>query len=331
VFSSASTRRSGTERPGRRAKTPGNSRIRFIHSLRTPGAIAVSRVLWVAGLILLVAFLGASLHLSGSTHPYSRYNTDWNGTSLLFRDLDSRGASFYHGGPLPSGGDSVFLILVPQGEYSETETEGIRDFIERGNIVVLADDSGSGNQLLSGISGAIRIARGNLSSADRYYDDPSTPLAFPRTNGTLTQGIGKFVLNRPAFLEGGIPVFSTSLLSWVDENGDGRLSSGESLGRYHVVASEEMGNGSLYVISDPSVFINGMQSAGSGEDALFVGNVLSLRRNLLIDQVHSRTAVATPVIRVVNFIKDSIPIKMALVTLLILGIILLFRRGGDEP
>lgn len=139
------------------------------------------------------------------------------------------------------------------------------------------------------------------------------------------------MLNRPAFLEGGIPVFSTSLLSWADENGDGRLSSGESLGRYHVVASEEMGNGSLYVISDPSVFINGMQSAGSGEDALFVGNVLSQRRNLVIDQVHSRTAVATPVIRVVNFIKDSIPIKMALVTLLILGIILLFRRGGDDP
>ncbi len=225
----------------------------------------------------------------------------------------------------------MFLILVPEGEYSETESKEIRDFIERGNIVVLADDGGSGNQLLSSISGGIRIAGGNLSSADRYYDDPSTPLAFPRTNDTLTQGIAKIVLNRPAFLEGGIPVFSTSLLSWVDENRDGRLSSGESLGRYHVVAREEMGNGSLYVISDPSIFINGMQSAGSGEDALFVGNVLSPGRNIVIDQLHSRTAVATPVIRVVNFIKDSIPIKMALVTLLVLGVILLFHRNGDEP
>lgn len=218
---------------------------------------------------------------------------------------------------------------MPEGEYQEAESVGIRDFIEDGNIVVLADDLGSGNQLLSQIGG-IRIVDGNLSSADRYYEDPSSLLAFPQTHDPLTGRTGRILLNRPAFLEGGTPVFSTSLLSWVDENGDGRLSSGESLGRYPVVARETMGNGSLYVISDPSIFINSMQSAGNGENALFVESLLSLKPNLMIDQVHSRTASATPVIRVVNFIKESIPIKMALVTLMILGILLLFRRGGDE-
>ncbi|MDD1716372.1 MAG: DUF4350 domain-containing protein, partial [Methanolinea sp.] len=287
------------------------------------------RVLWVAGLLLLIAFLATTLHLSGSNLAYSRYNTEWNGTSLLFQDLDSRNVVFYQGGALPPGGDSLFLILVPEGEYSETESEGIRDFLVRGNIVVLADDRRGSDPLISRISGGIRIVEGNLSSADRYYDDPSSLMAFPQTNDTLTEGIPRILLNRPSYLEGGTPVFSTSLLSWVDENGDGRLSSGEPLGRYPVVASERIGNGSLYVISDPSIFINSMQTAGKGENEQFVLNVLSFRPNLVIDQVHSRTGSATPVIRVVNFIKDSIPIKMALVILMVLGIILLFRKGGD--
>lgn len=61
------------------------------------GAAEISRVLWAAGLILLAAFFAVSLHLSSSGLAYSRYNPEWNGTSVLFRDLDSRNADFYVG------------------------------------------------------------------------------------------------------------------------------------------------------------------------------------------------------------------------------------------
>jgi hypothetical protein len=286
---------------------------------------------WIAGLILLAGVLALSIHLSATTMEYSRYNQEWNGTSRLFQALEDRGARDYTAhSPLPAEG-ALLLIMVPAGDYGPGEAGELRAFLGRGNTVVLVDDAGSGNSLLSGLDSGIRIRTGNLTSADRVYADPSSVTAFPEGDDPLNAGVQRLALNRPAWVEGGIPVFSTSILSWEDSNGDGKYSSGEEMGHFTVAAREAHGNGTLYVIADPSIFINGMQSPGAtAGNALLVERILSAGPLVLAEQGHSRTASAGGVIRVIHFIQDSIPIKMALLTILVMGLALIFWQRSQS-
>ncbi len=227
--------------------------------------------------------------------------------------------------------DGVLFILAPDGEFGEEEASAFRLFLDRGNTVVLVSDREEENQLLSDIGSGIRIRAGNLTSIDRYYDHPSSVLGFPSGDDPLSAGISSIVLNGPSYAEGGAPVFESSLLSWIDTDGDSRMSRGEELRKFTVVAAENRNEGVLYVITDPSVFINGMLAQGeSGGNVLLAGRIMTLLPHLYVDQGHSRTAAAPPPIRVVNLVRESTITKMALVTLVFLAVSLFIVYRREE-
>jgi len=155
----------------------------------------------------------------------------------------------------------MLLFVAPEPGLPTGVLEGIRDFLSRGNCVVIASESEEDNELLQRIGSSIRIREANIVSVDRFFDDPSSVIAFPAGDDPLSAGIPRLVLNDPSYLEGGDPVFTTSLLSFADTDGDLHLGKGEAFERFTVVSRESIGNGTLYVISDPSAFINGMLAA----------------------------------------------------------------------
>jgi len=277
--------------------------------------------------------VAALSHLSGTTMDYSRYNPEWNGTSRIFQAMDDRGAVMVdHLDQLAGSGDALLIVLAPEGEYLKEESSGLRLFLEGGNTVVLVSDREEENLLLSGLGSGIRIRDVNLTSVDRYFDHPTSLLAYSSGKDPLGAGISRIVLNDPSSVEGGEPVFETSLLSWIDVDGDCRLSKGETLQKYSVIAAEQHGTGSIYVIADPSLFINGMLAPGPGDgNAALIGRILSMKPRLLVDQSHSRTASAPPAIRVVNLVKESTISKMAIITLVFLAVSLfIMRRRGSH-
>ncbi len=284
--------------------------------------MTISRAPWLAALLILAGILALLLHISGTTMDYSRYNTGWNGTSTLFQVMDDRGAVMLERmDELPDSGDCLLMILAPGGEYPAGEISRLSLFLDRGNIVVLASDREDENSLLSGLGSAISIRNENLSSIDRYVDHPASVIAFHSGADPLRTGISRILLNNPSYVEGGVPVFETSLLSWVDKDGNSRLSRGESLQKFSVVAAERHGNGTLYVIADPSIFINVMQDPGErSENAEFSRRLMSLKPCLLVDQGHSRTASCPPVIRAVNLVRESTGYMIAIITLIFLAI-----------
>jgi hypothetical protein len=268
--------------------------------------VKIRKVLWITGLFLVVSLSILVLHISTNTDEFSRYNLQWNGTSDFFASLDKTGSvEIREISGLEGRTGSLLLVIAPERPFAEWECIEVLDFLARGNIVFLADEGGSGNTLLEGIGSSIRIVPANLTSVDRYYDDPSSVIAYPSSPDPFNSGIENIVMNRPSHTKGGTPLFVTSLLTWVDGNDNGRIDETEELGRYPVLSRESIGNGTLYVLSDPSLFINGMQDIG-GDNRNFCGKFTSYDNyDLLVEQDHSRTAKADLLVKGIVYMKSS--------------------------
>lgn len=268
----------------------------------------IKRTYLITGLLLVICLFVLVLHISTNTGEYSRYNMQWNGTSVFFGSLDgSCPVEIRDTSGLVGRSNSILLVISPDRPFAEEESLDISGFLDKGNTVFLADESGSGNSLLEEIHSEIRIIPSNLSSIDRYYDDPSSLVAYPSSPDPFNSGIDSLVLNRPSHAKGGTPLFVTSLLSWVDENGNGRIDETEELGRYSILSREFVGNGTLYVLTDPSLFINGMQGIGPGNgNAAFCDRFIDGDgRILLVEQAHSRTARADLLVSGIAYMKSS--------------------------
>jgi len=230
----------------------------------------------------------------------------WNGTSEFFGSLTNAGATeIRDSSDLAGRTGSLLLIIAPEKPFNEWESEEIRDFLMRGNVVFLADETGLSNTLLEGLDSRIRVIPANLTSIERHYDDSSSVIVYPSSPDPFNSGIENLVLNSPSHAKGGTPLFVTSLLTWTDENGNGRLDETEELGRYPVLSREFIGDGTLYVLSDPSVFINGMQETCSG-NSNFCGKFSGHDQiDLLIEQDHSSTARADLLVKGIVYMKSS--------------------------
>ncbi len=273
-----------------------------------------SPVSWITGSLMFLVIILLAFHLSATNLEYSRYNPSWNGTSAFFSYLDETGGytEIRDIRDIVPYNNSVLLIIAPNGGFSSDEIQNYRRYIEQGNTLVIADDKGKSNSLLEGIGSTIRVIPGNLTSIERVYDDSTSVLAFPATDDPHFSDNGQILLNKPAYTAGGVPLFTTSLLSWIDRNGNGRPDPHEELGRYPVLTTERKGKGTLYVLSDPAVFINGMWQGGSGPgNADLITDFTGSGRPVLVDQVHGETGSADGFIHLINFIKDSILLRLA--------------------
>ena len=293
------------------------------------GARIIRAAFWFAGAVLLAAVLVLTIHVSSNNLEFSRYNSGWNGTSTFFSDLDrhhvimvtdtSELASYRN--------NTVLLIIAPSRTPSAAEISGYRSFLDQGNTLFLADDFGSGGEILRKLGSRITILEGNLSSIDRQYTDPQSIIVYRTTNESFVRDSVTLVLNRPAALSGGSPLLMTSLLSWIDENGDKRLNGDEILGQYPVMTEEEIGKGKIVVLSDPSIFINSMQESDQpGDNHRFIKGIVDTDGVVLVDQMNSRTCDAEGISEILHLIRTTISIKLLFLALLVLAAIWAWRR-----
>jgi hypothetical protein len=77
----------------------------------------------------------------------------------------------------------------------------------------------------------------------------------------------------------------SSPFGYVDENRNGELEDDEVLDEYPVVTAEEVGNGTVVVVGDPSVFINSMQE--QPDNRAFARQLLANSSTVALDYSHS--------------------------------------------
>jgi len=270
----------------------------------------MQREAWAVLLILLLAGAAAYAHVTTTTEEYSRYNTGWNGTSGFageeIRDL--RG--------LDPG--AALLILAPDRPFTAEEAGYLRAFLDGGGRVIIADEEGAANGLLADLGSTMRVRPGNLASLDRNHADPGLFLARVVGNDTLFAGVETVRVNRPAAVEGGEPLLETSILTWEDADGDGRITGSETFGKAVVGARE----GNLTVLGDPSLFINAMLA----ENPEFIQNT----RAVLLDGTHSRTGTANRIINTRLWIQETPPAAAAAAALAVLPVAWHFGRKRDD-
>ncbi len=284
---------------------------------------------WVAGAVLLAAVLVLTVHLSSNSLEFSRYNTGWNGTSAFFSDLDRHQVVMVTDPAqlAPYRNNTILLVIAPDRQPKVSEISAYRAFVERGNTLFLADDFGTGSSILSGLGSRITILEGNLSSVDREYADPYSVVVYRMANGSIPTRATRLVLNRPAALDGGDTLFMTSLLSWIDLNGDKRISAGDIMGQFPVMSEEQIGKGRLVVFSDPSIFINSMLEPDQpGDNLRFVRDLVTTNGTVLIDQMNSRTRDAEGISEILHVIRTTIPIELLFLALLVLAAVWAWRR-----
>jgi len=126
------------------------------------------------------------------------------------------------------------------------------------------------------------------------------------------------VFNHPVAISGGTPLMNTTYLSWIDKDGNGLINRSERLTRYTLVAGESVGDGTLVVIGDASLFINAMQGLPDCDNSRFLERLME--EDTLVDQVTSRTANAEGPITTFLMVRKT-PSLVVVVTAVILTVL----------
>lgn len=228
--------------------------------MQTPSVPKV--VLYALTLVLVGTLIFAA---STTTAAFGAYNIQWDGTSE-FRTLandhtESQVVLDVRAYDTRDVNNTVAFILAPAESYSANESQHIREFVERGGTLVVADDFGNNsNTLLRDIGATARLIGTPLRDEQYYYRAPSLPIATNVVESSYTTNVSQVTLNGATAVDPGsaTTLVTTSEFAYLDRNRTENLSAGDELGRYPVMTTESLGSGEVITVSDPSVFINTM-------------------------------------------------------------------------
>jgi hypothetical protein len=263
-------------------------------------------------LACLVALLVVTVGVAASTSSasFGAYNPAWDGASGLQERADVAGAESrlvlnVTAYDTVDPDETVAVVLTPDRAYTPAEAAQLRRFVERGGTLVVAEDFGRhSNALLAAIGTNISVDGRLLRDERYYYRSPNITVANNVSDHPLTEGVDQLTLNHGTTLivnrsqdtdtdtdtetetdtDTEILVNSSSL-AYLDTNRNAQLDSGETLERRPVAAVEPVGEGSVVVVSDPSLLINAMLERPGNQQ--FVDNVFGAHEQVLLDYSHA--------------------------------------------
>lgn len=253
------------------------------------------RLPWILLVVLVVvATVTIGYAAATSTVAFGPYTTTWEGTSDLrsMGDADdrelvvARNTSAY--GTVESN-TSVAFVFSPDERYGATDADRLAQFVEDGGTLVMAEAAGPhGNPLLEAVGAETRVDGDPLRDETHYDASPD----FPETAATgahfYVNDVETVVINHGSALE--LPekdatrLLESSPYGYLDQNRDGELSDDEELARYPVGAVEDVGDGQVVILSDPSMFINVMLDRG--DNRVFLSNLLEPHETVVFDISH---------------------------------------------
>ncbi len=258
----------------------------------------------VAVVAVAIALLSVSMVAPAisATEDFSIFNSGWNGTSglavMAYRtgklvptfEVESTGteitvtqAALTTIAPDPRTG--ALIILGPTKEFTDAEGKLVGDFVRDGGRLVLADDFGTGNSLLSKMGAGSRFS-GQLVMDLAFEKQPEFSVVFDIAPDPLMTNISTLLFNHPSSVTVNTSttavIARSSVASWRDVNGNRLQDPGEPMGPFPLVARERLGLGTILLLSDPSVLINGMMEYMDND---------AFAENLVVEVCRERTEV----------------------------------------
>lgn len=263
--------------------------------------------------VVIVALIVAA---STSGAAFGAFTFSWEGTSDLRDEAETSDADLtilteteqYEDHP---ANGSVALVLSPDEGYDAEDRERLRTFVENGGTLVVADAFGPhSNPLLEDVGASAQFNGDPLRDERNYYRSPALPVATNVSDHPYVARSDGITLNRGTVIEPGeATVLATSSeYGYLDTNRNQELDDEETLGTYPVVTAEEVGDGEVVAVSDPSVFINAMLERPGNE--AFAQGLFALHDRILFDTSHS-TEIPPTAIAILS-LRESAALQLAL-------------------
>ncbi|WP_121742927.1 DUF4350 domain-containing protein [Natronorubrum halophilum] len=272
-----------------------------------------------------VVVLTVVLAVATSAASFGPYNYAWDGTSE-FRDRVAEDPDTeleivnetdqYED---EDADETVAFVIAPETDYGETDTERVRQFVEDGGTLVVLDDFGQhSNELLSAIGADARTDGQLLRDDVNHESTPMMPVATPVGDDALAPGVDEVTLNHASAVEPGnaTVLVRTSEFAYLVEDEEANLSADGELEPRPVATTEDIGDGQVVVVSDPSVLINTM--IDRSDNAAFVEGFYADKSVVLLDVSHGTSV--PPLIALLTDFRTE-PVAQIAVGLLGIGLI----------
>jgi hypothetical protein len=209
----------------------------------------------------------------------------WNGVSDFSREFKADNIdSVARVAEVPQ--DSV-LVSIPYLGYTPDELAVINRFVDNGGTLLLMDDFGYGNSVLSYLDIKARFTSSLLLDPLFCYKNASMPRItdFSAKIG----GVNEVVLNHATTLTN---VADTDVIAWsssssfLDLNENGSWDQSEPKGPFPVAGKFGLGRGTVAIVGDPSIAINAM--VDRDDNYAFVNYLAGdiANRTIMIDRSH---------------------------------------------
>ena len=199
---------------------------------------------------LAVAALGA-VYVSNS-YGYTTTSTAWNGLADFTSEMHVKPMSNLSSLSSMNSSTSALFMAQPVISFSHADSLSIKGFLSRGGLLIIGANNGTTNELLSSLGISLQLSSTNVFDPVLNYGLQTEPLMSNAINGTVSLR-NSIVFNSPVALNftGGTSVLhSTSAFSYA------RLSGLTVTRSYPMIASVAVGNGTLVLMSTPSIFLN---------------------------------------------------------------------------
>jgi hypothetical protein len=218
-------------------------------------------------------------------------NPSWNGLSTL--DSKMKATPIDSFSALPSDPNGTALLLVPYEPFSASELSELKSYALNGGTLVVLDDYGYGNQVLSGTGLSMRFSGVPMLDPVFNYKNEWLPKITNFASSPVAANVSSLVLNHATCLDntsGATVVAFSSSFSFLDIKGSGTWDSSDPSGPFPYAAYEKVGQGYVVAVADPSIMINSM--IGMGDNLQFINNVVKLSgpgAQVFVDQEHLPT------------------------------------------
>jgi hypothetical protein len=249
-----------------------------------------------AGVVLSAVLMLSVAYYWPIQEAYHPLNKDWNGCSRIASLTGNTTLLLSYDNPLPNS-TSLLAIIGPSLNFTGHERSNIGNFLEYGGVVLLADDFGTGNNLLEGLNVTARFSMEPLADLYYYSKNPDFPVITDFSQNPATDNLTAIVLDRPSYINIGnsssvTKIGSSSPFSFIDLGGNGRPLTNETINSYTVLATVRVGKGLLLLVADPSMFINDM--TGLYDNMRLFQNALKMGSgSVIFDTVHLARAPLT--------------------------------------
>ena len=235
--------------------------------MRVRTAVAVGVV--AALLFVSVAvYFAASVNILGNPGDFSPSNTSWNGLSTLVQTEHATVLSNVSSLP-PDGAGYVLLEEGPFSPYTSVQAARISSFVSSGGTLIVADGQDAiANTLLAGMGLSSRFSGGVLTDPLFNFRNSFLVVA-PTTTMYNVSSIDFDYATTLTVSDPGAKVLAySSDFSYLYPSQPGSSIASAPHGPFPVAAEIPLGRGTVYLISDDSVFINSMIHMGGNFNML---------------------------------------------------------------